>query len=69
MSESENKSKNQDEMMKILFENIEMETESGALIPMDTEEVITQNLSLSGLLKLEKEATELTFGFLINGES
>ena len=69
MSESENKSKNQDEMMKLLFENIEMETESGALIPMDTEEVITQNLSLSGLLKLEKEATELTFGFLINGES
>ncbi len=68
MTDTENKVSNQDEVMKILFDNIEMETESGALIPLDTEEIITQNLSLKGLLQLENEASNLTFGFLTNGE-
>ena len=69
MSDKENQANNQDEVMKLLFENVELETESGALIPLDTEEVIVQNLSLLGLLKLEKEASDLTFGFLTSGES
>ena len=49
MSDKENQANNQDVVMKLLFENIELETESGALIPLDTEDIITQNLSFSGL--------------------
>lgn len=64
MDDKEHKVENFEECRNILFAKVKMDAGNGVLVSLDTEEIITQNLSLKGLVRLEAEASELTFGFL-----